>query len=157
MNIIKLIAAAAFLGLTLMPATSRAAEDLTGAIWASEQDYQWMVVSETGEIQTFTSTGHYLQVLQKHGNAYAIKIGWWDGLNDQLVEEHGVMIPYAGNVYHYREAGTLETTKGMLGTGYLAIEENGTARFSQIGARPGGSVSALVNALQRVETVPQLK
>ncbi|MEM1130202.1 MAG: hypothetical protein AAGH83_06740 [Pseudomonadota bacterium] len=130
---------------------------MIGAIWASNESYMRVFVTKDGEITTSPNTGHYIQVLEKHGPLYAIKLSWWNPNTSSAVEDYGTMAKIDDNLYAYREANDPDQIAAdIVGAGFIRVIDDDTIEWTLLGTLTNASAAVAQNQLTRVDAVPDL-
>ena len=140
--------------------------DLNGSKWCTYNDDNAIAsISYRGELKYIPHGGSCLSLVRiGQGPAWKIKFDWWTADRKIRVQEYALATRIAPRLFNYMEAKSSEdrraphesTTPGTRGQGFITVTGNNKLKVTQLGRRPNGDTSIVVEYLKPVEEFPDI-
>ena len=147
-------------------ANPSASTELNGSKWCTYNDDNAIAsISYRGELKYIPHGGSCLSLVRiGQGPAWTIEFEWWKADREIRVKEYALATRIAPRLFNYMEAKSPEdrrapyasTTPGTRGQGFITITKNNKLKVTQLGRRPNGETSIVVEYLSRVEKFPDI-
>ena len=139
---------------------------LNGSKWCTYNDDSAVAsISYRGELKYIPHGGSCLSLARiDQGPVWKVAFEWWTADREIRVREYALATRVAPNLFNYMEAKSpsdrraphASTTPGTRGQGFITLAENNKLKVTQLGRRPNGDTSIVVEYLSRVERLPDI-
>ena len=139
---------------------------LNGSKWCTYNDDNAIAsISYRGELKYIPHGGSCLSLVRiGQGPAWTVEFDWWTADRAIRVKEHALATRVTPKLFNYMEAESPEdrrvpyasTTPGTRGQGFITLTDNNKLKLTQLGRRPSGDASIVVEYLRRVEKLPEI-
>ena len=140
---------------------------LNGSKWCTYNDDNAIAsISYRGELKYIPHGGSCLSLVRiGQGPAWKVEFEWWKTDRGVRVKEYALATRVTPQLFNYMEAVSPEdrrapyasTTPGTRGQGFITLTDNNKLKVSQLGRRPNGDTSIVVEYLSRVEKFPDIE
>lgn len=139
---------------------------LNGSNWCTYNDDNAIAsISYRGELKYIPHGGSCLRLVRiGSGPAWKIEFEWWTADREIRVKEYALATRVTPQLFNYMEAKSpkdrrapyASTTPGTRGQGFITLTNNNKLKLTQLGRRPDGDASIVVEYLSRVEKLPEI-
>ena len=139
---------------------------LNGSKWCTYNDDNAIAtISYKGELKYIPHGGSCLTLARiGQGPAWKVEFEWWTASRNIRVKEYALATRVTPQLFNYMEAKSPEdrraphssTTPGTRGQGFITLTDNNKLKVTQLGRRPNGETSIVVEYLSRVEKLPDI-
>jgi len=140
--------------------------ELNGSKWCTYNDDNAIAsVSYRGELKYIPHGGSCLNLVRiGQGPAWKIEFEWWKTDREIRVKEYALATRVAPRLFNYMEAMSpgdrrapyASITPGTRGQGFITITKNNKLKVTQLGRRPNGDASIVVEYLRPVDQFPEI-
>ena len=139
---------------------------LNGSKWCTYNDDSAVAsISYRGELKYIPHGGSCLSLVRiGQGPVWKVAFEWWTADREIRVQEYALATRVTPSLFNYMEAQSpsdrraphASTTPGTRGQGFITLTENNKLKVTQLGMRPNGDTSIVVEYLSRVERLPNI-
>ena len=140
--------------------------ELNGSKWCTYNDDNAIAsISYRGELKYIPHGGSCLSLVRiGQGPAWTVEFEWWKTDRGIRVKEYALATRVTPRLFNYMEAESpgdrrapyASTTPGTRGQGFITITGNNKLKLTQLGRRPNGDASIVVEYLKPVEEFPDI-
>ena len=139
---------------------------LNGSNWCTYNDDNAIAsISYRGELKYIPHGGSCLRLVRiGSGPAWKIEFEWWSINQGIRLKEHALAARVAPRLFNYMEAESPDdrrapyasVTPGTRGQGFITVVGNNKLKLTQLGRRPNGDTSIVVEYLDSVNQFPDI-